>query len=345
MKSGERRNGSRTYLYLEALSPLLTAFLIMVCYTVFNAVFGHCEWGDLAGCKSLCIRDFMSDIITGHVGDNVEALPGRALWAFIAALNYLACLATIFVAFYLLRASSEGDAHPARRALIFLCSFIILSAAAGMYAMPSESIYPPPVLQALEVTAKADVSNIVHIVRWTIGVSYAAAALVALTSCIILMPLLRGSHRALELARRMRLLRTLLYFGTVLLVVVSLRFSAELLWSVDLLRAWRTSTSPEVDAHIKTVENLFSALNATAAGLNTLLLASVYLPAALVLRRRAHVLAKQKLGADATLPARDEWLKKQGLLLSFSEQLPRFAAILAPLLAGPVGDLIGRLTK
>jgi hypothetical protein len=344
MTTGEQREESRVYLYVEAFFPLLTAFLIMACYTVFNAVFGHCEWGN-AGCNALNITSLLKSLVAQTNNDLVEALPGRALWAFIAALNYLACLATIFCAFYLLRSSSESYDRPSRRAFLLLCGFVVLSVAAATSVMPSESVYPPPVLQALEVTAKAGVSNIVHIVRWTIGVSYAAAALIALTSCVILLPPPRGSHTALELAGRMRLLRTLLYFGTVLLVLVSLRFAAELRWSVDLLKAWRTSTTPDVDAHIKTIENLFSVLTSTAAGLNTLLLASVYLPAALVLRRRAHHLAEQKAEAGATLPDRDEWLKKQGLSLSFSEQLPRFAAILAPLLAGPVGDLIGRLTK
>lgn len=46
-----------------------------------------------------------------------------------------------------------------------------------------------------------------------------------------------------------------------------------------------------------------------------------------------------------TPPQREEWMREQGLSASFSHHLPRVAAILGPLLAGPLGDLLGRLGK
>jgi hypothetical protein len=45
----------------------------------------------------------------------------------------------------------------------------------------------------------------------------------------------------------------------------------------------------------------------------------------------------------STQEEREKWLRSEGLLMSHSEYLPRVVAILAPLLAGPLGDLLGRM--
>jgi hypothetical protein len=346
MKSGERRGWLHIYPYVESLYPLLAVALIMTLYAIFNAIFGYCGWGNVAGCNPLCITDTLKGIATAPASVSAEALPGRSLWVFVMGVNHLACLAAIPVAFYLLRASSDSYAHPFQRSLLLLCLFVVLAAAAGWLAMPSDGINQPPLFQALDVTAKADVKQIIPIVRGTIGVSYAAAVLLALTSCAILWPPPRGgADTPLELAGRMRLIRALLYFSTVLLVIVSLRFGAELRWAAELLKAWQpTPTPPAAERGIKIIESFFSVITSTAAGFNTMMLAAVYLPAAFALRRRAYRLAEER-DEEATLPAREKWLQAQGLTLSSSEYLPRIAALLAPLLAGPIGELIGRLTK
>jgi hypothetical protein len=101
-----------------------------------------------------------------------------------------------------------------------------------------------------------------------------------------------------------------------------------------------------VNEGVQVVKRLFSVNISVQAMINTLILVAVYLPAAFVLRRRAERLADEKFGeGKGTLPEREKWMQNRGLALSTSEYLPRVAALLAPLLAGPIGDLIGKLAK
>jgi hypothetical protein len=221
--------------------------------------------------------------------------------------------------------------------------FALASALFGAGFAPGTGEHSPVLFQALAVTAQRDLGQVIPIVQWTVGASFAAAMIVGLTSCVLLWPSPDGgAHTPPELARRVRLLRTLLYFGTFVLVVVSLRFASELRWADDLLRAWHNGPLDKDDPKLKTLESLFSVSTSGVALTNTLTLAAIYVPAAFVLRRRASALAEE---AEDTVPLRAKWLQDHGLTLSFSEQLPRVAALLAPLLAGPIGDIIGKLAK
>jgi hypothetical protein len=68
-----------------------------------------------------------------------------------------------------------------------------------------------------------------------------------------------------------------------------------------------------------------------------------------VLRRRAqaHMEAEatERPADFDTLPKREKWFTERGLDISFSGIFPRLAAILGPLMAGPLADLLGRLGK
>jgi hypothetical protein len=72
----------------------------------------------------------------------------------------------------------------------------------------------------------------------------------------------------------------------------------------------------------------------------TLFAAGVYLPAALLLRARVRKLALRQKPDDP-----ERWLKSHGLMLSFPQYLPRVIALLGPLLAGPLGELLGKATS
>jgi hypothetical protein len=71
----------------------------------------------------------------------------------------------------------------------------------------------------------------------------------------------------------------------------------------------------------------------------TLMLVATYLPAALLLARRAEALLLDRSPA-ATEPEPDQWLKDHGLFLSLQDHFPQFGLILAPLLASPLSSLL-----
>lgn len=71
----------------------------------------------------------------------------------------------------------------------------------------------------------------------------------------------------------------------------------------------------------------------------TLMLVTTYLPAALLLARRAEALLLER-SPTANEPEPDKWLKDHGLFLSLQDHFPQFGLILAPLLASPLSSLL-----
>lgn len=71
----------------------------------------------------------------------------------------------------------------------------------------------------------------------------------------------------------------------------------------------------------------------------TLMLVATYLPAALLLARRAEALLRDR-PAETSEPDPDQWLKDHGLFLSLQDHFPQFGLILAPLLASPLSSLL-----
>ena len=71
----------------------------------------------------------------------------------------------------------------------------------------------------------------------------------------------------------------------------------------------------------------------------TLMLVATYLPAALLLARRAEALLLERPCEAANLGL-DQWLKEHGLFLSLQDHFPQFGLILAPLLASPLSSLL-----
>lgn len=71
----------------------------------------------------------------------------------------------------------------------------------------------------------------------------------------------------------------------------------------------------------------------------TLMLISTYLPAAILLARRAQRLLMEHPSRQSTTDP-EQWLKNHGLFLSLQDHLPQFGLMLAPLLASPLSSLL-----
>src|SRR5262249_34956455 len=118
-----------------------------------------------------------------------------------------------------------------------------------------------------------------------------------------------------ELARRLRMLRYLLYLGAALLVIGVIRTSTTLNWARSFFPA-ESEVSKLTDPLIKGIVSSLGTYY-------TLIMAGIYLPPTLILLVRARELAK------AVEPDKQkEWLSDRGLSLSFSQSLPRLLAIL-----------------
>ncbi|HEX8292156.1 MAG TPA: hypothetical protein VF570_10395, partial [Pyrinomonadaceae bacterium] len=257
-RAGSGRGGgwwSSARPYVEAFYPLATLALILLLYAVYNGAFAACPQGGPGRCKPLDITALLRSVIPAAklapaASASHEALSGRYLWVLMVGLNHLACLAALPFTLYILWASLSSYRNAKWLVGGALLVFVVVAALVAGLVMPEVGApsgpdvpdLRPPLFQVLQYTARLDVGGIVWIVGWTVAVSYAAAALIALTAGAILWPAPAEDDtraRALELARRMRLLRALLYFGTFALVIISLRFAVEMRWAGDLLRAWQ----------------------------------------------------------------------------------------------------------
>ena len=145
-------------------------------------------------------------------------------------------------------------------------------------------------------------------------------------------PLPRRNDDQDELLKRVRLLRPILMVGATALVVAILRLSVTHAWAASYL----LPESPLA----KNVSSLVTGIVVSMGTVYTLLMASIYLPAALMLRTRV-----LKLAAGKTDQEQEKFLSDNGLNLSFMQLLPRVLALFAPLLAGPLGELLVRATK
>lgn len=253
---------------------------------------------------------------------------GGAMWVLASGAHVLVNLAALFASVYVIR-EGIGERAKGKRGALTIALFIAWAALLAL--MPSMQLTgdtgaPGPRL-LLETVGRMlpsinTYNRLFDALGLTVGVMLAVAACAAIRRDAV------EDAEGKTLRRRMRLLRTILYAGAAALVVSVIRLSVTLNWGGSFLPA---ATPPAVSESATLITGIVNTLGIY----YTILLAAVYAPAALVLRRRANALASQQPPEK-----QDEWLKARGLALSFTEYLPRVVAILAPLLAGPVADLV-----
>ncbi len=133
-----------------------------------------------------------------------------------------------------------------------------------------------------------------------------------------------------HLTTKMRHLKGVLNAGSALLVAGILHMNAWLRWPTELL------VDPTEQAALSgTVLSITMFWGATF----TLMLIATYGPAASYLSTKARLLAEQAQQAGRFKDAQ-RWLHENNFSITLGEQLPQISAILAPVLAGPVGSFL-----
>lgn len=253
---------------------------------------------------------------------------GGVLWTLASGLRLLVSLSVLIAAAFVIR-EGIGKHAKGRRGALTLALITAWAAAISLLASSGAIDRDMPGFRLMSGTIGRTLPDIVKYnvlfdaLGLTVGVVLAVAACAAIR---------RDAAQDTEesLSRRMWLLRRVLYAGAAALVVSVAWLSVTLNWAGSFLPGADTPAGKEVSTLIAGIVNSL--------GISyTLLLAALYLPAALVLRGRTHALA---VARQQPPDKRDEWLKARGLALSYAEYLPRLVAVLAPLLVGPVADLV-----
>lgn len=313
------------------LAPL--AAILVVVLTHFNFYRNFLSCPEVPARGEQCIRfdpgPLLKGVKTAFTSD-AAVYVGGAMWTLVCGLHVLVSLAALIASIYVLRGGLGARPEGWRGWLIvaLAVAWAAFIASLSTIWLTGERSAPAPWLLSQTVGRMLPRINIYNrlfdALGLTVGVMLAAAA------CAAIRRDEGPDPDGAALAGRMRLLRTLLFVGAAALVVSVVRLSVTLNWGGSFLPAAET---PEGKNASTLITGIVSALGVY----YTLLLAAVYVPAALVLRGRAYSLA---VAQEPAPEKRGEWLKARGLALTLPEYLPRILAILSPILVGPVADLI-----
>ncbi|HEX7809684.1 MAG TPA: hypothetical protein VF608_13190 [Thermoanaerobaculia bacterium] len=255
---------------------------------------------------------------TSYSPENSRSLGG--MFSFAAASQLLfsvQCVAALFALLLIWRRSSTW------RAAVLIGGMVLGLACA---LIPREAFMPTTV-EILELQVEKNCPNATEFVVLQERGGAFAVGLLAYALAILLVPAASDTDR--DLASRMRSLTYVLYVGTALLIASMLRLSALYEWVVLVAQESAQESLKLLASSLMRVWGVYYAT----------LLATIYLPAYLILRQRANVL----VGTRGTEAERAKWLEERGLTLSVTDILTRLAAILAPILAGEAGKLVGLL--
>jgi uncharacterized membrane protein YciS (DUF1049 family) len=218
-----------------------------------------------------------------------------------------------------------------------------------------------------QLTPQHGLRDIVSFEMFVVATGYAVSTLLAFASAATLWPvreLNRSPAKATDiedaakyLSMQMKHLRVILYVGAILLVVITFRHRNTLNWALEYLKPLalfaQHPTYNYASLIYAQVEALTSNIVLAASVLNTLMLGGLYVPSALLLQQRANALSRFAVKsdergvaatadeqADEIAGKREAWLKNRALVFPFKEQVPKVIAILSPLLAGPVAEVL-----
>lgn len=359
---------------VAALAPLVLVFLLIAFYGAFQKAFIECPQDGIGRCQPFTAShvypldktepiDDRGEVVKGVGNDETASrnklaarYGGRLVWIFLSAVTALLSLAAL-VASSVLIYGSPGYWKVGPRAST--AAAIIFSLALGLilYLFFWKDFMPimGPVFDATIAVGKLGVPVVGQTMRFLNALGYAASFALIFATCAILLPRRPDAQSAqegqpqppdhnaepgeAEVSRKLNILmgqaaglRVVLYGGTFLLIAGILRMSALAQWVV-------TYVAPSA---VAAAQNLNTTVVAVTGGFYTLILATVYLPSAYILSRRA----KLAMDRSATgTPAGDKAaeLQRRGLAFSLKESLPRVLAVLGPVLAGPIGELFKTL--
>lgn len=331
---------------LVAATPLIVVLVLCVFRVYFVSAFVNCDRGS-AWCKPVEIKNvwpegeattlLTSD--TNRLSENttrnrtLQATRdgSRITWVFFVMTYMLLSLVALAVACGIVyKLFSDWNKRPS----LWVTLTLAVSAAVGFALYKNPESYMQGLKTLIESTVKVDITNISQVTNLVNSIGFALSFALVLACCAILLSPYKDSyHKGLrELSVRMNYLRTVLYVGTLLLVVGVLLMRA--IFQLSLAFIPGTEAGAE-----KIAESLTSSIVSAEAGFYTLILAGVYLPAAFIIQGRARALK----GLPEETSEQDKVLHGYGLTFSLTESLPRIIAILAPFLVGPVGELLKHL--
>lgn len=315
---------------LPDLLPLLVPVVVFITFFVFYNRFLFCSKEN--PCTPLTAAEITAGI--SNLDQTRAAIyVARASWTLINGVHVLACLAAIVTAgIVIYRALPKPDYSRSKKWM--LISIVVVAAAdisilvaiwtLGDVSSPAQTLSHSTVGQMIPWFNRYN--------RLLDALSFTGTLAMAVAACATIWKWNAADETEAQLKQRVNLLKPILYVSAATLAIAVFRISAT--------HGWAASYLPPESNIGKSVASLVSGIVASMGTLFTLLVAGIFVPAAVVLRARIRDLATREQPKDP-----DGWLASHGLALSFSQSVRGVLALLTPLLAGPVGELIAQVTS
>ena len=328
------------------LLPVIGAAILLATYISFYSGYLRCS-GEGAACSPVSSQAVLAAVKSADE-PRVAIYVARGSWTLASGLYLLACLAALFTACFVMYEALLNIGKTSLTWLIIIMVLVAIDVALAISFWASGDTLSPA-QQLLRATVGQVLPSINKCNRLFDTLSLTATLSLACAACATLwqrgpkkpatrrVPAQPDDKAAVlaeqeDLRRRQELLRYVLYVGGALLAIAVLRFSLTLSWGASFL--------PPDSEMGRSVNSLVTGIVNSMGTFYAVLMGAVYIPAALVLQSRAKRLAVRAAPDDP-----NGWLTKNGFSLSISEYLPRLIALLGPMLAGPLGELLVRATS
>ena len=168
------------------------------------------------------------------------------------------------------------------------------------------------------------------------GISIVAPVTALMAACSTLAPPRDGVAAGIKfLSGQVKSLKALVVVGSIYMVTGVLHLGVWLRWPAMMVE--------DEALAVQILDNAL-AMSVYWGGAFTVLIAAFYAPAMVALNKRAEAAIAQMPRSTGGLTPK-KFLEDHGLSLQVSKQLPQIAAVLAPLLAGPIGSALVDLSK
>ena len=316
---------------VKYLLPLIVAVVVLLTHFILYKKFLFCS---NSPCSPFTAAEIASSVAPADQ-TRFAAYVARASWTLINGVHLLACVLAIVTASIVIYRALAADYGDGKARWMIILTVIVLAADVSLFVAlwTAEKDANSPAQQLLRATVgQAQVlPGINKFNRWGDVFSLTGTLCLAVAACATVWR--RDVNEKLDadrVAKRVRLLRPVLYVGALMLVVAVLRLSATHAWAVTFLPA-DTDLGKAVATFTK---GIIGALGTVF----TLLIAGIYLPAALMLQARVREVAPSQ-------PNPQEFLTNNGINLSLPATLGRAIVLISPFLAGPLGERLVEATK
>lgn len=302
--------------------PLIIPIAVVLTFGGFYGGLLRCT--EAQPCSPFTATEISSAVASASPKPLVAIYVARASWTLINGVHLLACLLAIATAIFILRRVLSDNNKQVHWSVIPIVVAVCLNIALIASLLTAQDVWSPA-QQLFRGSIGGTISWINKFNRFVEAVSLTGTlALAVAASAILRQPEPDGLNEE-QLMRRVKLLRLVLYVGAANLVMAVLRLAATHAWAVSYLL-------PESEIG-KSVTALTTGIVGSLGTTYTLLMAGIYLPAALILRERLRKLASAQEDPQS-------FLATHGLSPTLTRILPQVMALIAPLLAGPLGDAL-----